>query len=553
MPRGSLHFRLALFGPFALEGPCGDRIAVTSKRSQALLGMLGTAPNGERTRRWLESTLWCDRPAEQAKASLRKELSNLRRLTASGEQALIEADSNSVRLNLDHVSVDAREGAPQPGEIFLEGLDIAGEEEFEDWLRAQRGEFAAMTHEPALIVAPSGSAETHRAIAVLPFRLVPPDAERDYAAFGLSEELINRLSRLCWLPVIAHSSSFALGTDAIDPRTAGLALGARYVVEGTLRPTGQTYRLAVGLSDADSGRSLWTDTITLASIEDLAAVDSALEGVTAALDHKVDQKEQQRALTMSTDAADVIELVWKARWHLNRFTDEDMAEAGGLLSVAEARDPASSNVLIEKAWLEVRKLWVSRGSPESIKGLRKMAQVAILADPDDARGHMIAGIAEFWLAQPLRAEALFDRAIELNPSLVMAHAQRGSCLHHIGRPGEAIAALETARRLSPNDFDLFFTEGELAMAHLAQGNFETAIDHADASLSRRAAYWSSHVAKIAALVALDRMPEAAQAWRELKEAQPGFEPHFIDWLPYADASRNEALQDGLNQAASFTD
>jgi len=369
----------------------------------------------------------------------------------------------------------------------------------------------------------------------------------------LSEELINRFSRLCWLPVIDRSSSFALGTDPIDPRTAGIALGARYVLEGTLRPDAAGYRLITELSDADSGRSLWSDTVTLESIDTFAAVDNALEGITAALDHKVDQKEQMRAVTANSDATDVVHLVWKARWHLNRFTDEDMSEAQALIDQAEALDPASSNVLIEKAWLQARRMWVHRASTDEIRTLRKTAQTAILHDPDDARGHMIAGIAEFWLKQPVRAERLLRKAIELNPSLVMAHSQLGSCLHHTGNCPEAIAALETARRLSPNDFDLFFTEGELAMAHLAQGNLDLAVDSADASLSRRAAYWSSHVAKINALVALGKLPEAKAAHAEMLEAQPHFQPHFIDWLPYRDTNRNDVLRDGLNQAARFPD
>lgn len=556
---GKPQYRLYLAGPFVLAAPDGSRIAISSKRGQALLALLATAPNGERTRRWLETTLWCDRADDQAKASLRKELSNLRKVLAAHDLPLLDADNHRLWLHADALWIDLVDGAPQPGEQFLEGLDLAGEENFEDWLRDQRSGLAnrigALSPPPPAAAMSESVAQTAQpvAIAVLPFRLEPAQPDLEFAALGLAEDLINRLSRLRWLPVIARSSAFALGSNAVDIREAGQRLSARYIVEGVLRSVDEGSTLRVSLSHALSGQLLWSDTIMLANLEQAEALSPVLEGITAALDHKIDQSEQQRALTGNPGHRDIRQLVWKARWHLVRLTDDDMAQADALLQQAAMIDPASSDVLIEQAWLTVRRLWLHRGPTDDIRALRKMAQKAIFADSDDARGHMIAGIAEFWLGQPLRAEGLLRRAVELNPSLVMAHAQLGSSLHHKGERVEAIAALETARRLSPNDFDLFFTEGELAMAHLAQGNLDAAVRHADASLSRRAAYWSSHVAKINALVGLERTGEAKAAYRDLMETQPGFKPAYIDWLPYLDPGRNRALKDGLNLIASAPD
>lgn len=569
-PATGAQFHISLMGPFRLEGPGGVRIAVTSKRSQALLALLCTSPKGERTRGWLETILWCDRASDQAKASLRKELSNLRKLIANSDVTLIDADNHSVRLDLKRIRIDLHNGDIQPNEQFLEGLDIPGAEAFEDWLRAQRGvletsqlvggdDVAVPSSDPVTggpnleDEAPHHPAHLGLAIAVLPFRIEPSSPAFEYSAYGLGEELINRLSRLRWLPVIGRSSSFSLGTEPIDPRTAGLALGARYIVEGAIRHGGGAYRLSVGLVDADTGQSLWSQTVSVTAIEDDAMLDTLLDGITAALDHRIDQSEQRRALASKDGNVTVRGLIWKARWHLVRLTDADLAIAQDLLDQAEALNPASADVLIEKAWLTTRRLWLHRGSEDDIRAMRKAAQNAILADPDDARGHMIAGIAEFWLHQPLRAEGLLRRAVELNPSLVMAHAQLGSALHHKGDTKRAIAALEIARRLSPNDFDLFFTEGELAMAHLAEGNWKMAIDHADVSLARRAAYWSSHLAKINALVALERLGEAHLAYQDMMAAQPQFRPEFINWLPYRDEARNAALLHGLNLAREAND
>ena len=553
---------LTLAGPFGLETPDGHRIAVTSKRGQALLALLATSAKGERTRSWLESMLWCDRPVDQAKASLRKELSKLRKILNSDAASVLEADNNRVWLNLDRIQIVESSSTGPSNQDFLEGLDIAGEEAFEDWLRDRRAlaghsatgtQSSGPTQTSVAADIPQASFAAKPAIAVLPIQLQPHDSSLEFAANGLGEELINRLSRLRWLPVIARSSSFSLGDGPIDPRLAGQRLNAQYIVESTLRVATSPHQLVTNLSDAETGQVLWSDTIVVEDVTDPATIDSLVSGITASLDHQIDQNEQMRAISKQPGELHLLELVWRARWHLVRLSDDDIAAAQDYLDQAATLQPNSPDVLIETAWLNIRRLWLKRASEEETRAARKAAQKAIFADPDDARGHMIAGIAEFWLRQPLRAEGLLRRAVELNPSLVMAHTQLGSALHHKGAREEGIAALETAKRLSPNDFDLFFIEGELAMAHLGEGNLERAVEHAEASLSRRAAYWCSHVAKINALTGLERMDEARSAYRELHRAQPDFQAKYIDWLPYLDVARNAALHEGLNLAAASSD
>ena len=549
-------YKLSLLGAFRFETGSGERIQVSSKRARALLGLLAVAPNGERSRRWLETMLWSTRSPAQAQSSLRKELFNLRHLLDAEGVELIGADASAIWLNLDCVDLDLLGGAPSTDKIFLEGLDLEGEEPFEDWLRERRQEFAAIVQSDAgaaPMAERSVSRDLDLAVAVLPLDAEAGNETLEIAAFGIGEELINRLSRLRWLPVIARSSSFSVPAEARNATQAGALLGARYIIEGSLKPFGDDFRLQIGLTDAQNGKAIWTEAFQLERVDELTSIEAALTGITAALDHKVDQSEQARALAAQSDYRDVMQLVWQARWHFSKLTEEGMVEAGRLLEKAQALAPMSAEILIEQVWLTIRELWLRRGTHEEIRALRKLAQKASNADPDDARGYMLCGIAEFWLHKPDRAERLLRRAIELNPSLVMAHAQLGSCLHHQGECEDAIDALQSARRLSPNDQDLFFTEGELAMAHLTLGHFEQAIDHAEASLARRAAYWSAHVAKINAHVGLKQWGEARQAYAELLEVQPGFRAHYIDWLPYADASRNAVLRDGLNQARARDD
>jgi DNA-binding SARP family transcriptional activator len=134
---GGGNYRLRLVGPFRLTGPDGTRIDISSRKGRALIAMLAMAPDGERTRGWLQDRLWGSRPAAQAQASLRRELANLRlAVNGTAESLLLQADYQRAWIDLARLEVDALNGGG-PGE-FLEGMDLPGEDGFEDWLREQR-------------------------------------------------------------------------------------------------------------------------------------------------------------------------------------------------------------------------------------------------------------------------------------------------------------------------------------------------------------------------------------------------------------------------------
>jgi TolB-like protein len=556
MSSGVVSFTLQLRGPFRLHDPHGRRIDISSRKGQALIAMLATANGGERTRSWLQSQLWGSRGADQAQSSLRSELSSLRGLLKQDGPPLLNADHTRIWMDLSGIEVDARGPNVAGAGAFLEGLDIPGEDGFEDWLREQRAKSEAEVQaEPVKqMVQTHAKPETTKtfsalpALAVLPFENLTGDPDQDFVAEGISEDLIDRLSRLRWLPIIARSSSFAVRET--DPKAAGELLGARYLLEGRMRKQAGANMLSASLVDCETGSTLWSNKLTLDATD---AFGELLTGLTTALGAKIDQAEQSRALGKPQSDLNVRELIWRGRWHLNRFTAQDSEKAKACIAEALAREPSSPEAIIQMTWANLWDLWAQRGSDDEIRVIRQMAQKAIIADYDDARGHMLAGIAEKWLRQPLRAEALLKRAIELNPSLAMAHAQLGGSQYLRDAPGDAIATLKNAIRLSPNDAELFYFRGELAMAYLMAGALEDALEQADLSLARRGAYWFSHVVKINALVRSGNQASANDAVAELKASIPRFGLHYIDWVPFMDGHWNRFLVDGMNQAMAETD
>src|SRR5262249_27477720 len=147
---------------------------------------------------------------------------------------------------------------------------------FEDWLREQRrtlGEIQGRLRKdtsalklPARIVdvsQPPPGFGGRPALAVLQFRNLTGEIDNDYLAEGIAEELIERLSRLRWLPVIGRSSSFSVAAGTLTQRQIGNALCSRYLLEGRLRQLRDAFVLSIVLTEAETGYVLWSTRFNL--------------------------------------------------------------------------------------------------------------------------------------------------------------------------------------------------------------------------------------------------------------------------------------------------
>ena len=575
----STRFTLGLLGPFRLQKSGGERIEIPSRKGIALVAMLAMSEEGERTRGWLQDKLWGQRQQSEGRGSLRRELSNLRKLLNQPPTPLLKFERDRVRLCIELIDIDARRLATDPaapvssgrGE-FLEGLDIPGEDGFEDWLREQRSEFARSRqvfapaslsrqdlpagapslaplppHINDLSQLPSGF-DGHPVLAVLPFGNLTGDSEFDYLAEGISEELIERLSRIRWLPVIARSSSFAFPASA-DRSTISRSLGAKYLLEGRVRRSKDGFALAIDLSDATSGYTIWSQRFQLHSPRSFDALDHILAETVVHLDAKIDHAEQIQARVRRPEQPDVDYLIWRGRWHLNRLTRADSEMAQKLFAEAVKLDPYSPEALIQSTFALAWAIWAGRQPKDRILEMKRLAQRAMLADTDDGRAYMLAGMAEMWLRNHDQARTLFKQALTLNPSLALAHAELGSSYNLSNEPVTAIVHLKTALRLSPNDMHIFYPLGELAMAYNMLGRWSDAIENAEQALFRRPAYWYAQIIRINALARSGASQAAAQAYKDLLAIKPDFSVAYLNWLPFADQAWIDHFIEGLRMAS----
>ena len=563
-------FKLRLLGPFSLVDPEGHRIAIPSRKGAALIAMLAVSKDGERARGWLQTQLWGSREPKEANGSLRRELSDLRRRLNRPSWTPLICERDRVRLDLGILSIDVLEldedmlDSGLPGE-FLEGFDIPGEDAFEDWLREQRSRLArcetghargetAPKPSDALMVAepsmtwPAQGTNDGPSLAVLRFSNLTGNPEEAYFAEGSKQELINRLSRVRWLAVIAGDSGGprALAITAQEARS----LGAKYLLDGTVRTAGDLTLIDVTLYEAARLQVVWSKRLQIARSVIATALDECLQELVAHLGAKIDHGEQSSARDRSPSEANITDLIWRGRWHLCRLQHADMDEAQDLFAKALALDPHSPEALINVTHGLAWAIWTGRLPAHRVLEMRRLAQQSMRADPSDGRAYWLAGTAETWLRHMQPALDLLFQAVELTPSLAIAHAQIGSTLNLAGRPEQAGEHLQLARRLSPFDVHLFFVFGELAMRSSLLGNYREAIAYADLAIVRREQYWYAHMVKIDALLMLGEGQQAIAAFEELRDLRPRFSSTYIDWIPFEDRSLNQRFSESIDQIAA---
>ncbi len=531
--------RLIVHGPFRIERADGTRIDLRSRKGQALLAMLATSPSGDRTRAWLQDHLWGSRGREQAQGSLRNEILQINRLLQRHDLPPLIVTRDRVGLDRSRIRLEPASGT------FLEGVDIAGEDQFEDWLREMRTGTAPVS--PVTVPAPPASVEppATTAIVVLPFANATGDPGSDYLAVGVADELQHRLSRLRWLMVITPGLRPAAAETDLE---AGQRLGARYVLTGRLARHDPGFRLSPRLLDTATSQMVWAETFTVPAPQASDALNGIVDRMVALLDDRIDAAEQARAARLPASTLAVHDLIWRGRWHQNRLTLADIETAADYFDRARAEAPDSSLALVEFGQNLAYRLWIAREPAPTYQAIRRLAEQAIRLDPEDARAHMLVGIAEMWLRRVDLAETILMRAISLNPNLPMAHEQLATLFNLSGRPGAAIAPMHRSLALSPADFRLFYKHAELALSHLLLDAPDRALDHATQSITLRRGYWYAHVMRINALVRLGRGIEAAAALADLKDARPGFSPSHIDWIPFVDPALNRMLAEGLTRA-----
>lgn len=422
-------------------------------------------------------------------------------------------------------------------------------------VRTSGNEPSSQSSEPAnvktSIESPSSSLPlpSRPSIAVLPFTNMSGDAEQDYFSDGITEDIITALSRLRWFFVIARNSTFVYKGQAADVRQVGRDLGVRYVLEGSVRKSGQRVRVTGQLLDAMTGNHIWSERYDRELTDIFALQDEITARVAAAIEPKLLSAEGMRTETRSIDDLGAWELVARALSHFWKLTAAGSENAITILRQAVDRHPdyAPAHSMLAFALLvSVHEGWVTGAVDRQYAA--DLAHRATGLDDNDPWAHMALGYLAIVERETTQALYHFQAVLDLNPSFATAHGYVGRTLVLSGRSEESLPHFELATRMSPRDpWNGFFYSG-LSGAHYMAGRYLEAVKYARQAVQLRPGILGGHRILCASLAQAGQIEEAKSAMITLRKLHPDISVTWIKQsVPYTAAPMEHFLE-GLRKA-----
>ncbi|HKQ53148.1 MAG TPA: protein kinase [Pyrinomonadaceae bacterium] len=289
-----------------------------------------------------------------------------------------------------------------------------------------------------------------RAVAVLPFTNVGGDPETEYLSDGISEALINSLSRLPQLKVIARSSSFRYKGKEVNVQEAAQALGVQALVMGRVSRRGDQLQVSVEMVNAADGTQMWGEQYSRKASDVQAVQDEIARAISENLRLRLTGAEEQQLAKHATNNPRAYELYLNALFYMRKVGFEDVKKALAFLTEATTLDPnfglAYAAIADSQSFLAINSVVDAR---EALARGKAAAQRALEIDETLAEAHAAMGVIKLYGWDWSGAEAELKRAIELNPNLAIAHFRYSQYLTVMGRFDEALAAVKRAQELDP--------------------------------------------------------------------------------------------------------
>lgn len=360
-------------------------------------------------------------------------------------------------------------------------------------------------------------------IAVLAFSNLSADAAQDYVAEGISEEIMNALSRCRWLVVAARNSSFAYKRGATDVRSIARELGVRYVLDGTIRRAGDRIRITVQLIEGQSGARLWGERYDRNSDDIFALQDEIAETIAGTVEPELTAIEGAALRGQPVEDLSAWECYQLGLWHLYQFTRENLQTAQELLERAITLDHGLAPAYARLAYVQIQLGFYGAYDKRSqrLKDAASLAQEAIRLDDRDPTARVSLGRALAQAGEFDRAITELRSAVNLDPSFAQAHFALAQALCYADRPDEAMVHIEEAIRLSPHDPHLWTFLNVRALAQYMAGNLDAAAaDEREALRLPNVTFWPAMLL-VAILGRAGQNEEAAEAIDELYCFRPG--------------------------------
>jgi adenylate cyclase len=362
-------------------------------------------------------------------------------------------------------------------------------------------------------------------IVVLPFANTARDAEQEYFAEGMTEDLTTDLSRIPGSFVIAPSTALSYRGKPIDVRQIGHELSVRYVLQGSVRRVLDSLRVNAQLVEAANASQLWAERFE-GQIAQLAKVqDQVTQRIAGALNVALINAESERALRERPNNPDAVDLTMRGLALLNKpASRESIQRAGDLFQEALHLSPdhlPALNGLAHVMLIEWGSTWYTGSGDEHLEALDRIVNRALAIKPDDALAIYFQGYVLKRLRKNLnQALVAFERAISIDPNLAVAHNYVGQIKVFLGRASEAAGHTLKAIQLSPRDPQLAEWYYQLAITYIHQQRYDEAVQWARRGVEVNPNLRYPYRVLAAALALSGRVDEARMVAAEMLRRYP---------------------------------
>ena len=319
-----------------------------------------------------------------------------------------------------------------------------------------------------------------QSIAVLPFTNMSGDAEQEYFADGMTDDLITDLSKISGLLVISRNSTFKYKGSAVDISRVAQEFGVRFVLEGSVRRDGERLRINTQLIDASTGGHIWAERFDRPVKDIFAVQDSVVNSIVAALSVRLTAEEKNARREMETDDPDAYTHFLRGQAHIQLARWQDFAAAIVNFKKALELDPNYTRIygaLAEVYW----HIWSDGYSTElgmsQEENFEKMEHYLAKAMEQPIPTTQAQHIYSRYLTKKGRFEealAAAERLIALNPGSEIGYRALGRAANKAGRPAQGLEAMKKARRVNPRGDDVGAYAYRIAESYFLLGMYEDA-------------------------------------------------------------------------------
>jgi TolB-like protein/DNA-binding winged helix-turn-helix (wHTH) protein/Tfp pilus assembly protein PilF len=397
--------------------------------------------------------------------------------------------------------------------------------------------------DPDTVPAPSAS------IAVLPFANLSGDPDFEYFSDGITEDITTDLSKVSSLLVIARNSAFAYKDQPLSLKSVAEALRVRYVLEGSVRRSGDAIRINAKLIDAETGSHLWVERYDR-HIQDIFAVqDDVTRNIVTALALTLTDEEKKRVARRYTHSIEAYDLFLRGQSFYARSTEVDNARARELYLRAIELDPAFARAHAAVALTHTEDFRHGWGADPagSIRQAVARARQAVALDDSIPQTLWALGYVYVSNKQNDEGAAAAERAIALDPNNADAHMTLAYARVYQNSPQDAIALVRKAMRLNPRYPSQY--PSILGRAYYHLGQYEQAAETLRHAVELNPNRTPARLYLVLSYVAQGKLEEASWEISEILVNDPGFSVATVDQiLPVSDPRELARMQGDLRRA-----